>query len=622
MRIRTNFLIILLVFIFFTLSVVSADDFNGTEVNEINDNVTADSHGLDDVGTLSESENNSNASVEKTKPVITLKTSKIKTVDTLKVHLENSSGNPLKSKNLTLTLNDRKYSVSTNSKGIASLNVNLPAKTYNLKVTFEGDDEYKSVSKSFKLKVSKSDSKISPHANFLLRGKTLHVYLSSNGNVISSQRISIKINGKTYERTTDKYGRAEIKIGLAPSVYSVLLKYGGNSYYKSSQMKFKLNVMRYASISIGNSKLLTKGYLRIYLKDYSPSQIAHKTLTVKIANKQFAKKTNSEGVIVIKPGVGTKKYKVVVKYGKYWTSKRVQGVKGSVRDPLNETVPLKNGVPNVDLMPGNYIMGDGRATYTLTKAQYREVLQRDSHCLFLNNKLSKYTFFKTKSHPNTNHIIKREKWNVIERALNAKLVSANRNNYWPSVISVSLKGKSYTYSEVRDMQNTEYTCGPTAASVCSQVLRNYLSEKYLAGKAGSKPVIGTPCDGMIKALGKNFNCTYFYKDSFDNALNELKKGGCALIFHTKYHYVTILDISRDGKKVLVSNSYGSYYDIPTKWLSISYMKTRFIINRDDSLIVRLNYSLSNSKKHEVNCYYASMGTNWIRQNTHQTIGLT
>ena len=273
------------------------------------------------------------------------------------------------------------------------------------------------------------------------------------------------------------------------------------------------------------------------------------------------------------------------------------------------------------MMPGEYIMGDGDATYTLTKDQYREVIKRDSYCLYLKNKLSQYTFFKTKYHPTTNHIIKREKWNVIERAVNTAMVRSN-NNAWPSYIKVSLKGKQYTYSEVRDAQNTEYTCGPTSASVCSQVLRNYLSESYIAKKAGSKPVVGTSCYWIMYGLGDNFNCTYFYKNSFNVALKELKRGGCALIFHTKNHYVCILDISNDGKSVLVSNSYGQYYNIPSKWLTVSYMKTRFVPVYDDGLIVRLNYTLSKTTQKEINLFYKNMGINWSRHNTAQTFGFT
>lgn len=614
---KINFFIILFVFAFFSLSFVSAGELNCTSVNKMDCNDTVDSISLDDVGLTNISEVRSHSSIEKTKPVISLKTNHVKTKGTLGIYLKNSSGDALKFKNLTISLNNKKYSIFTDSKGIAYLNISLPAKSYRLKVTFAGDGQYRYVSKSFNVEVSKLDTQLTSHANFLLRGQYLYVDLSANKDLLSSKKVSIKINGKTHVKTTNRYGRAAIKIGLAPASYSVKIKFNGDGYYEPSQKKFNLRVTRYTSITIGNTRLLTNGYLRIYLK---ASEISHKSLTIKIANKKFSVKTDSEGIIVLKPDVWNKTYNVVVKYGKYWTSKKVQGVTGNVKDPLKENISLRNGVPDVDLMPGNYVMGDESATYTLTKAQYREAIQRDSYCLFLNNKLSKYTFFKTKSHPNTYHIIKREKWNVIERAINAKLVKANKYDYWPSYITVSLKGKSYVYSEVRDVQDTSYTCGPASASVCSQVLRNFIPEKYIAYKGGSKKVEGTSCYGIMQGLGENFNCSYFYKDSFDDALKELQKGGCAIIFHTKRHYVAILDISKDGKNVLVSNSYGSYYNIPTKWLTVSYMKTRFIEGRDDSLIVRLNYSLSNSTEYEVNCFYNSMGTNWVRQNIHATIG--
>ena len=609
---KISFFIISLFLTVFSLTFVSADDFNSTDVNETLD-LTCQTDISYDV--------NSTVELSKSNPVISLKKDTLKAKDTLTISLKNDSGDSLKFKNLAISINDKKYSALSDSNGIASLNLSLPAKNYKLTVSFAGDDQYNSVFEQFNVKVLKLDTKITNHANFILKGKYLYADLSSNNNPLSNKKITIKINGKTYTKTTDKNGRAGLKLKLAPSTYSVVLKYQGDNYYKSVQTKFNLHVMHYTNINIANSKLLTNGYLRIYLKGHSVHDISHKTLTIKIDNKKFIKKTDSEGIIVFKPNVGAKDYKVTVKYGKYWTSKKVKGIMGNVKDPLNDSIPLKNGLPDIDLMPKNYVMGDGSATYTLTKAQYLEVIKRDSYCLFLNKKLSKFTFFKTKSHPNTNHIVKREKWNVIERAVNTKIVKANRNNYWPSKISVSLKGKSYTYPEVRDVQNTDYTCGPTSASVCTQVLRNYMSEKYLAKKAGSKKVVGTPCHGIIKALGKNFNCTYFYRNSFNTALDELKNGGCALIFHTKNHYVAILDVSKNGKKVLVSNSYKTYYNIPTKWLSVDYMKTRFIKNHDDSLIVKLNYSLSNSVKYQIDCFYKSMGTNWSRHNTHATIGL-
>lgn len=269
-------------------------------------------------------------------------------------------------------------------------------------------------------------------------------------------------------------------------------------------------------------------------------------------------------------------------------------------------------------MPGNYVKGDNSATYTLKRKQYLEVIKRDSYCLYLNNKLSKYVFFKTTSHPHTYHIIKRGKWNIIEKEINKRIVAKNKYKYWPVKIKVSLKGKSRKYSEVRDIQNKWYTCGPTSASVCSQVLRNYIPEGYLS-KQSHTTKSGTKIQNLEKVLNRhNFICTHFYRNSFNYALKELKKGGCALIFHSQHHYVSIIDISKNGKKVLVSNSYGNYNKIPSKWLSIYYMKHKFGV-WDDSLIIRLNYHLSNSTRNSVNCFYNSMGKNWNRHNTREKI---
>ena len=338
-----------------------------------------------------------------------------------------------------------------------------------------------------------------------------------------------------------------------------------------------------------------------------------------VGNKKLSKKTNSEGIVVFKPGVGENHYTVKVKFGKYYSCKDIKCYEGNVKNPFKTNIAY-NGNPDIDVMPGNFVMGDENGKYTLKKSQYMEVLKRDSHCLFLNNKLTKYTVFSTKSHPNVNHIIKREKWNVIEREINKILVKKNKVNYWPSEVTVSLKGKSYVYPEVRDVQNSGYTCGPTSASVCSQVLKNYFSEKYLA-KLSKTDRYGTKCSGIKYALEiNNFNCSYFFKYSFDDALNELKNGGTALVFHAKKHYVAILDISDDGKKVLVSNSYGRYDNIPTKWLKVSYMKNKFSPDWDDSLIVKLHYNLLESTINEVNCYYNSMGANWAKHSIYQSIG--
>ena len=611
-------LIFILVFLFIFINVAYASDNNMTELT------ADDGIGESSIDSLILKENSSvgqENSSNKSQPVISIDSTKVKSKDTLNIYLKDYNGKLLPFKSLNASINNKNHKLSTNSKGIVVLNINLPAGKYDLKISVGEDDNFISLSKTFKITVSKSSTSIKMYSNFVLNNNYCYIYLKDdNDNGVASKKVTVKLNGKTFSRKTNKNGQIGIKIKSSSKILTLRYKFDGDSYYKASSKKISFYVNQHTSIKIGNSRLITGGFVRVYLKDESISKIWKKTIKIKIGNKRFSKKTNSEGIVVIKPKMSVGKYKITVSVGKYYTSKIIRCFNGNVKDPLKEPIPLRNGMPDIDVMPVNFVWADGSGSYTLTKAQYREVLKRDSYCLFLNNKLTKYTFFKTKSYPNTNHLIKREKWNVIEKAINQKLVDANKHGYWPGSITVSLKGKSFSYPEIRDWQDTYYTCGPTSCSMCSQVLKNYLCESYLAKHSGTTRADGTACSGMVKALEKkNFVCTYFYRNSFSKALEELKKGGCAVVFHAKNHYVAILDISNDGKNVLVSNSYGSYDDIPSKWLTVKYMKTRYYKNYDDGLIVRLNYKLSKGVQNQINSYYSSMASNWVAHNIHEVV---
>ena len=623
MQINKIFFIILLVFISVNIAVVSASDLNSTDVVGLENDDSLEL--INDTAKQNTANNNvlneENSTVEKTTPVVSVSSKNVKSKDTLEIYLKNSTGSPLKSKKFTAILNDKKYSLTTNSKGYSKLSINLPAKTYKLTVTFNGDHDFNPVTKVFSIKVSKLNTKITESANFIVKKNYLYFRLTdSNGDSVSGKKVIIKFNGKTYTKTTKSDGKVSIKVSSSKSKYVIKTRFKGDNQFKSSSKKLTVHVIKKSlSINLANSKFLTNGYIRVYLKQDGKA-LHKKTIVLTVGSKKLKLKTNSEGIAIFKPMVKQGHYTVKAKYGKYYTAKSLKCFEGNVKDPLKEGVEYKNGAPDIDLMPGNYVMGDGNAKYTLKKSQYREVLKRDSQCLFLHNKLTKYTFFKTKSHPKLNHIIKREKWNVIERAINTKLVKKNKWGYWPGEISVSLKGKSYKYPFVRDSQNTGYTCGPTSCSMCSQVLKNYICEKQLAKQSHTKSW-GTSCGDMINALAKNnFQATYFYKSTFSDALNELKKGGCALVFHANKHYVSILDISKNGKKVLVSNSYGSYDGIPTKWVKVSFMKKKFSPKWTESLLVKLNYKMSDSAKKSIDNYYSSMGKNWVAKNTHSGIG--
>lgn len=465
---------------------------------------------------------------------------------------------------------------------------------------------------------TKSNLQIVNYTNFVKKGNKYCFYLTDlKGNAIPNKKLSVDFNGKTYTKTTNSKGGVGIKVDLSSSSSSMKISFKGDDQYNAFSKTLKFYIDKSISLTIGNSKVLTNGCLRIYLKG-PKNLISGKTVQISIGSRSYKKDTTVEGFIVTKPHLKEGKHTVVIKYGNYVVSKVVDCIKGNVKNPLKTSIPTVNGVPDIDLMPGSYVMADGNAKYTLTKEQYQATIKRDSNCLYLYGKLSKYTFFSTKESPNINHVIVREKWNVIERALNTKIVKKNKQEYWPSSITVSLEGKSYTYPIIRDIQNTGYTCGPTSASVCSQALKNFHSEKYFQIKANV--VSGVNIPDLKRAIDNtNFKTSYFY--TMDGGVKQLAKGGVALIAFLPNHYVSVVDVSPDGSKILVSNSYGAYdvggdSRIPTGWVSLKYFKSKF---QGIGLVVKLNYNLSKNEKNLVKNFYNSMGTNYKMQNVNERI---
>lgn len=640
-----NLFAISLIFIILTIGVVSAsdeftsddlstdlDDVNiiGSSIGDMNIIQEEDAQTLDNPDQDSSNDVSDNDSLDDEStpeiPVISISSAKIKTGQSINIYLKAQNGTPLSNQELVATINKNAKNLPVDSQGKVSLKLDLNAGTYLLNVNFKGNENYTSLNRNFNVTVSKLNSIISPVKNSIVKGKYFYAYLKDqNGNALANKKVSFKVKGKTYNATTNNQGKAGFKVKLAIGKYSLKIKYGGDAKHNSASKTLYLYVPSTTKLVIGNTRLLTNGYLRIYLKSDNKSVISKKRIRITVNNKAFNRTTNKEGIIIFKPKAGIGSLNVSAKFDGVSVAapsskkKNVKGVKGDVKSPFKYKIPLRNGMPDIDVMPGNYVLADGSMTYTLNKSQYLSVINRDSYCLFLNNKLSQYTFFKSKKEPNLQHIISRKKWNVIERALNTKLVKMNKIGYWPSQITVSLKGKSYTYSEVRDIQDTPFSCGPTSSSMCTQALRNYMCESYLIKLSGASKNYGSSPTGLARALEKNhYKCTSYQKRSLNKAFNELKKGGCALVFHIWDHYVAIVDISKDGKKVLVSNSRGGYSSnsdrLPTNWVSTKFVKTRFA---DDTpgLIVRLNYSLSKKTKKNVNNFYSSMGTKWSRQNT-------
>lgn len=607
MNSKMKFLIICIFLSAFLIAGVSASENNTGDVLSVDSNV-------------------------KQTPVVAVNASSVYTQHSIGISLKDSNNAPISGQKVIAKVNNEYYSMYTDDNGKTSLQLKLKPNSYILKVAFKGNDNYTAVSKKFNINVVKLKSLIKVENTTVLNKQYFNATLKDKfGNPMKNKKVTFTVNKLTYTTKTDKNGLASFKNTFSSNaIYPVKISYAGSTYYKAVSRTLSMVVPATTSVVIGNEKLLTKGYLRVYLKSPTLSAISDQKLLIKIGNSSFSKTTNAEGCVIFAPKLGTGNLMVTVVYKGTATifgsnsSKNVIGVEGSTKSPYTNKIALINGVPDIDMMPGSYVMADGDMKYTLLKSQYQDTIKRDSQTLYLYKKMSKYVLFKTKQAPKLKHVIVREKWNVIERAVNTKVVLANKAGYWPKQITVSLKGKSYTYPQVRDVQDTGYTCGPTSSSMCSQVLKNYRCESELAILSKTTYEDGSFTDLLAEGLEEcGYKCTIYDNSTYKKAINELKKGACALIFHTWNHYVAILDISKDGKQVLVGNPSGDYdhgsHSIPTNWLTVDYMYSMFNDYDTTGLIVNLNYNLADSAKTQLDNLYNSFGVGWTAQNTNERI---
>ena len=532
-----------------------------------------------------------------------------------------------------------KYNYKTSKIGINNVSVSYPGNAHyqqaNTKTSF-------TVTKKSTILTLNNITNVQLGDSVVISGR----YTDNNGYRLILTPITINIGTERFIVKTDdngyyKYNYKTSKIGIN----NVSVSYPGNDKYKGDNKKNTFNVINALNVIIDTplkAKNASQMNIRIYIT-YKNSSIL-KTINQGTVKVYIANQTLTSNV---KYGKAIISHKLPSKLGNYTiianyiinnltyssqknielTSKEISSSESAIlgnKDPKTEQIKLTNGIPNLVYMT-NYVWADEDGTYTLTKSQIEEVFKQDSYSLYLNKYMSKYVAFKTLNESNIYHVLKREKWNVIEKAINKIRVKTAKGTT-PNNITVNLKGKEYTYGEARAIQSTEYTCGPTATSVCTQTLRNYVNEHTLAVEFKTYTYTGTYAKYITPALKKhNMTAEYIYKNTFDSALTKLSNGGCTIVFYGVNHYVSIIDISKDKTKVLVSNSYGNYSlgggKIPNGWVNVSLMKKRFAKDSFAGLLVKLNYSLSSSTKTNVNNLYNNFGSAWSRKNTKEELNV-
>ena len=157
-----------------------------------------------------------------------------------------AGGIPLAKHTVILKIDGKKYTKTTDNNGIASLPINLKIGKYD--VIYKTNDEsiLKGTSGSFDINVFKR----SPSKLVWKSGKTYKdssqkfkvLLTNTKGKSISSQKIKLTIDSKTYSSKASSKGYAKFKTDVDLGKYKVSVKYNGNNNYLPTSLSKSINV--------------------------------------------------------------------------------------------------------------------------------------------------------------------------------------------------------------------------------------------------------------------------------------------------------------------------------------------------------------------------------------------
>ena len=220
------------------------------------------------------------------------------------------NGSVLANTNVKFKVNGKTYTKKTNSKGVASIDIDLKVGTYKIYMYHPYGFN---LTNKIQVKNSIQVSNLEKH--FKSTKKLKAVFYGKKGELLKNKKVTIKCNGKTYKLKTDKNGTIKMQILLKPGSYKITFKnpVTGETVKRTIKVLKPISAKKSMTVYTGknsvfevklykNEKLVKNAKVYIYIK-------WHKNIV----------KTDKNGIASIKFNLARGTYIFIVKdpYTKY-----------------------------------------------------------------------------------------------------------------------------------------------------------------------------------------------------------------------------------------------------------------------------------------------------------------
>ena len=320
------------------------DDLNNENVQTSNYNESGNNNTDGDVLSVS-NDNTVSATPTKTSTKLTVEDTHYgKSATYFKVTLKDANGNGISNQKISLKVNGVTYTATTNSNGIASVKITALSKgTYDAVVKYAGSSNYADVSLSKKVKVlsSVSGSDLTKYYGNVVQ---YEVTFWKNYNALANTKVSFKVNGITYTKTTDSNGVARLPVNIAPGKYVITTT---NPYSGEKLSRNCISLKDATTLTHGSTatyiKPKTKYSFTVTLKSKHGVLIKDKSVVFKYNNKKVTVKTNAYGKATLYlPTLAKGTYSISYSYSgdKYYSGSSESG-KLYVKNPTTKLTSSK-----------------------------------------------------------------------------------------------------------------------------------------------------------------------------------------------------------------------------------------------------------------------------------------
>lgn len=418
------------------------------------------------------------------------------------VTAKDSSGKPLKNKEIRFVLEGKKYTAKTDSNGVAKLTIgDLNPGKHQIKYMYStlGSIDYNYGYKN--ITVDKVSAKISA-GNLVMKYNDGSVYKAtvkdSSGKALKNVVVKFTVNGKTYSKKTNSNGVAQLKINLPVGYYSIK-SVVSDSFYKSSALS-KHVLVNGTKFSASDSYVSSGDtvYYSVKLLDGKSKPVKGASIKFAVNGKTFTKKTSSTGVAKVKIGkLNAGNYKVSYSYGSTKGSSKIHVVdKISLKQIISASKNVKNYIEKNKKLPstvqiGNLKYSTAEYLYLASKA----IVNLDS------NKKSDISYKNVKNPSKPGNAADEGNLNDYYSVAKSLIKTADSKGKMPNSVSsdvgnIGYKGVVYAFARV------------VAFYGDNDVMPNYVAIKSLTSSSGSSSKLNSKntISNLASYLVASMNC--------------------------------------------------------------------------------------------------------------------